>query len=260
MLSPTCIPKCCALSGTLGCVCVCDARDYYGCLSIVREEAIIKRFWEGIRMYTINKLLSWWYYTDAIWIYYTLLLRSNYYITRAYKNLLPRMVRHMKRRNCNTRTKSQRTNDRTNGEKKNEKSPFLLLPVSLLPAATIPIIASLITVRASMYSVYAVWCVWDEIIEFYIYITSHHNIHRCALCPAMNMNWNLYGSMWTQCHRMMCTQENKSKKKNTKLYDTTICHPVYTPFIDCNECEANNYTKRKKDVYITQRKEIQKVV
>lgn len=58
------------------CVCLCDARDYYGCSSIVRGEAIIKRFWEGIRMYTINKLLSWWYYTDAIWIYYTLLLRS----------------------------------------------------------------------------------------------------------------------------------------------------------------------------------------
>lgn len=66
----------CAFGHTRVCSCVCDARDYYGCLSIVREEAIIKRFWEGIRMYTINKLLSWWYYTDAIWIYYTLLLRS----------------------------------------------------------------------------------------------------------------------------------------------------------------------------------------
>lgn len=52
----------------------CAPLLYYA--SIVRREAIIKRFWEGIRMYTINKLLSWWYYTDAIWIYYTLLLRS----------------------------------------------------------------------------------------------------------------------------------------------------------------------------------------
>lgn len=72
-----------------------------------------------------------------------------------------------------------------------------------------------------------------------------HPHHITTFTTDVPWTWNEISTAQCEHNATAWCAHKKMKNKKNKIY-TTICHPVYTPFIDCNECEANNYTKRKR--------------